>query len=492
MRRLLLLLALALPLHADLWGKLEQGPYAVGLTQWERYDHARLFRTPRKLDGTPRSGELARPIRVTIWYPAEKSNAKRLTFGDYADMIASEATFAPVSDAQKKAAEDAFFRSPLLNTLNAEQRAAMRALSSRAVRDAKPVAGKFPLILYSLGSNLISQVTPEYLASHGYVVVSAPRLGAFAGLPQDNRDGLDLETKLRDIDFLLNAIADFPQVDANNIGAVGFSAGGRWALAAAMKYPTVRAVVSLDSVMLFEDPTTAAWRTMTHYDPDAVRVPVLHMVRAAFAKQENPKLWEAMRYADRTYMLFEDPDLDHWDFQSLGYATALAGARGAKAEKVSNHFHTVTRQTLAFLNANLKGGAYKAEGGDRITHLAAQPAPMRLAEFLGALQEENANAAIAAYRGGAPLPEQALNLAGYNLLAGGRIAEAIAVFTMNAESYPTSANTLDSLADAYLAAGNREKAIELAKKANELLAKETAITPERRAAVQASIDAKLR
>ena len=493
MRRLLVLLALAVPLHADLWGKLEPGPYAAGITQWAKYDHSRPFRTARKLDSTPRTGETARPIRVTIWYPAEKSDAKPLTFADYTDMLAGEANFGPLTAERKQRGEDALFRFPLLlNTITPEQRAKMRTLSSRAVRDAKPIAGKFPLILYSLGSNIIAGITPEYLASHGYVVVSAPRLGAFSGFPQDNRDALDLETKLRDMDFLLNVIPDFPQADLTNIGTVGFSAGGRWALAAAMKNENVRAVLSLDSVMLFNDATNAAWRTLPHFDLDAVRVPVLHMVRSEFAKQEDPKMWEAMRYADRTYVLFEDPALNHWDFQSLGFATALAGARGNDLPKIEALFESVTRQTLAFLDAHLKGGAEYKPLGDKVTHLDAERAPMRLADFLGAIQEEGASAALAAYRGGAPLPENVVNLAGYLLVANGRAGEAIAVFTQNAESYPASSNALDSLADAYVAIGNLAKAKEVAMKANELLAKETGLTPERRAAIQASIDGKLK
>src|SRR5215212_7977840 len=133
------------------------------------------------LDGAPRSGERARPIRVSVWYPAAASDAAPLTFGDYADMAAGETRFGPLTDEQKRRGEDALFSAPLLNTVTREQRARLRTMRSRAVRDAKPAAGRFPLILYSLGSAALAHVTPEYLASHGYVVVQAPRAGASAG-----------------------------------------------------------------------------------------------------------------------------------------------------------------------------------------------------------------------------------------------------------------------------------------------------------------------
>jgi dienelactone hydrolase len=495
---LIVALLLALPLNAQsLWGDLEPGPYTPGFTQWERYDYSRPYRSARTLEGAPRTGERARPIRISIWYPAQQSDAATLTFGDYADMLGAEARFGVVSAEEQRRAEETFFAFPLLNTLKPEQRAKMRTFTSRAVREAKPAGGKFPVILYSLGSTAIAHATPEYLASHGYVVVQTPRLGAYAGLPQDSRDGLDLEAKLRDMDFMLNAIREWRQADTQNLGTIGFSAGGRWALAAAMKNPDVKAVVSLDSVMLFTDAVSAAWRTMPHFNLDAVRAPVLHMTRTEFAKQDDMKMWEAMRYADRTYVEFTEPSLDHWDFQSLGYATALAGARGEHASKVSEVYHAVSRQTLAFLDAHLKGKSFKASG-PKVTHTAALPAPVTAAEFLNAIDEEGARGAIDTYRkqwkqrGTPPVAEPVVNAAGYVLLFSGRAKEGVELLKLNVEAFPNSANAHDSLADAYVAIGDRTNALAMTKKAAELLPLEKDISPERRGAIQGSIDAKLR
>jgi len=475
---------------ASLWGNLDAGPHAVGFTQLERYDASRPYRTARTLDGRPRSGERARPIVASIWYPAVASDAKPLTFGDYVDISARET----------RAGEQALFAFGLLNRATPEQRAQLRPLPSHAVRDAKPAAGKFPLILYSLGSAALAHVTPEYLASHGYVVVQSPRVGASAGFPPDFGDALDLDNKLRDMDFLLNVMRnDFPQADVHTLGAIGFSAGGRWALAAAMKNADVRAVVSLDSVMLFNDPVAAAWQRMPHYNLDAVRVPVLHLVRSDFARQEDPKLWEAMRYADRTYMLFDEPALDHWDFQSIGYALTLAGLRAADAPKISAAFDSFNRMTLAFLDAQLKGRSFtpKDQPGVKVTRLAAQRAPVSAAELMNALDEDGVDAAIAAYRdawksrGEPPVPEAIVNLAGYTLLGTARAADGVKLFALNAEAYPKSANVYDSLADAYLAIGDRAKAVELAKKALALLDAD-ALTPERKAAIRGSAEQKLK
>jgi len=57
---------------------------------------------------------------------------------------------------------------------------------------------------------------------------------------------------------------------------------------------------------------------------------------------------------------------------------------------------------------------------------------------------------------------------GYDMLTMKRMSDAIAVFLQNAEDYPQSWNTWDSLAEAYMDHGENEKAIEDYRKSLEL------------------------
>jgi len=61
--------------------------------------------------------------------------------------------------------------------------------------------------------------------------------------------------------------------------------------------------------------------------------------------------------------------------------------------------------------------------------------------------------------------ESDINGFGYSLLRRKQVNEAIAVLKLNVEAYPQSANVYDSLAEAYLISGDREKAIENYRKA---------------------------
>ena len=64
--------------------------------------------------------------------------------------------------------------------------------------------------------------------------------------------------------------------------------------------------------------------------------------------------------------------------------------------------------------------------------------------------------------------EERINTVGYGLLQRQKIKEAIAIFKANVEMYPQSANTYDSLAEAYMANGDKEQAILNYKKSLEL------------------------
>jgi tetratricopeptide (TPR) repeat protein len=70
--------------------------------------------------------------------------------------------------------------------------------------------------------------------------------------------------------------------------------------------------------------------------------------------------------------------------------------------------------------------------------------------------------------GQAAFPEFNLNDLGYALLRTGKPAEAIAVFELNVDAFPQSANTHDSLGEAYAAAGDIPRAIASYEKSLEL------------------------
>ena len=61
--------------------------------------------------------------------------------------------------------------------------------------------------------------------------------------------------------------------------------------------------------------------------------------------------------------------------------------------------------------------------------------------------------------------EDQLNKVGYALINAGKVVDAIKIFQLLIAEFPNSANPYDSLAETYLALGNKEQAIEFYQKA---------------------------
>lgn len=106
-----------------------------------------------------------------------------------------------------------------------------------------------------------------------------------------------------------------------------------------------------------------------------------------------------------------------------------------------------------------------------------RPKPMTLAEELGAAYRSGGiDSALALYdelrerfygRGAYDFGEDALNNFGYDVLEQDATL-AIQIFTLNTEMFPESSNAFDSLAEAYMTAGDNEAAIRYYTKSLEL------------------------
>ncbi len=102
-----------------------------------------------------------------------------------------------------------------------------------------------------------------------------------------------------------------------------------------------------------------------------------------------------------------------------------------------------------------------------------QPVPMDGSVLVGMVKEGKVNEALSriekdkkAFSGWRIFDEEAMNDAGYYLLLEKKDTDgAIKIFELNTREYPDSPNTFDSLAEAYLLAGNRSEGIKYYRKA---------------------------
>jgi tetratricopeptide (TPR) repeat protein len=103
-------------------------------------------------------------------------------------------------------------------------------------------------------------------------------------------------------------------------------------------------------------------------------------------------------------------------------------------------------------------------------------APPTEEKFLRVLEQQGFEQAVKLYNEyRAKDPQQPIfsedflnRLVGYKLINEKRFAQAIEIFKLNVEAYPTSANAYDSLGEAYMLSGNKEMAIKFYEKSVEL------------------------
>src|SRR5215831_4339833 len=233
------------------------GRFPVGLKVVNQYDPSRKFpATPDRPEAYGRQG--SRPLQTLIWYPALESSSKPMTIEDYVELADREIHFdAPDQEHNK-------WRRRLKSSFD---------ISLWAVRDAKPVEQRYPIVIYAPGDSSIAWENAdlcEYLASHGYVVLASPSMGASTRDMTDDLEGIDAQA--RDISFLITYAKTLPDTDVSEVAVVSWSWGGISSMFAAARDSQIDALVSMDGSMRYY-PGLVASAGEIH--PDQLKMPLL-------------------------------------------------------------------------------------------------------------------------------------------------------------------------------------------------------------------------
>lgn len=472
---LLLVSTASFPMNAQSfldWKHLAPGPHAVGFRAVAAVDPTRSFGEAKDLLGAERPQQARRPIQITLWYPAQPvSKPHYMTYGDYVALTEWEQGPEHSTASGRAAALQAFIQigEPKPTT---EQRAAFDRLFASpvwAIRNAAPAPGRHPAVVLGPGGNSPStdnSVMAEYLASHGYVVVSCPSLGTESRKPTFDGGGPGdaevMDTCTRDLEFLMGYLQDLDLVDPTHIGTAGFSWGGITNVLLAMKDSRVKAVISLDDAMDRMDIATA--RRFPRFQAERLRAPLLVLVSETSAKaaDSDPSFCAKAIHGDTWQAIL--PGLQHGDFCAL---YGLLGSRLALErdwKTCQAGYETICRLSLDFLDAHLKGhgGAWHTlvQETTRVTFRAAVPPPPRPGQFLELLNTAGPTHALALFRevrkrypAYIPCREAEFHRLGLRLLKTGEIQESIAVFTLGTEAYPALPGSHEHLAEALQATG---------------------------------------
>jgi hypothetical protein len=465
----------------------QPGKYAVGLKVVDQYDFSRTYRPKIDAEGKPTVGERARPLQTLVWYPAEKSGRTPMTVGDYRELLATETSFdKPNQSPDWKQWVDGM--EPTLGN------------SLWAVRDAKAVAGKFPVVIYAPSFSSMAWENAdlcEYLASHGYVVVASPDMGATSRGMTPDLMGIDAQA--RDISFLIGYAQTLPNTDMSEIAVAGFSWGGISNLFAAARDNRIDALVALDGSMRY---SPGLVKDSGYVHPEEMTVPLLFFTQGEISLEdqakdftskggEGPNVLNAWTHGD--LITVDDMALVHTEHSSMFQRNEQVWKRYASYHKGDYSradgmvgYGWAARYTLAFLDAYLKHDdaamaflkKTPAENGVpphmmTVDFRAAKGWPATFEELRwqaghnGFDHLDEAYAAMKKEKADFKVEESAMYDWATELQGDGHLAEAVEVLKLNVTMYPESSNGYETLGEAQEKAGQKVEAVESYKKALE-------------------------
>ena len=270
-----------------------------------------------------------------------------------------------------------------------------------------------------------------------------------------------------DVDAAFTFLSSVAGVDKNRIGAAGASCGVNQAAQLARRHPEVRTLVLLSGGI---EPDAR------EYIRNASAMPIL-----TAGSLDDGNAVQTMQWISGWS---RHPASRFVEYKAAGHGTDMfaveAGLQPAMLDWFDTHLKTAS-STLP---------APTGTAGAKTTVLD---------EFWSALASTNGVAKARAIYDDTRkkdkklllFPESELNLFGYQVLREGRAKDAIVIFQMNVDEYPASANTYDSLSDAYLEDGNTAEALRLAEKAIQVLATDKTTPEDFKQRIRESAEAKI-
>lgn len=297
--------------------------------------------------------------------------------------------------------------------------------------------------------------------------------GESDGTPQEKATPQQAQAQAQkwpgDIDVAFNYLTSQPGVKPDIIGVGGASCGVTNSLQVALRHPK-----QVKSLVLLSGPADLAGRRFLR---QTSQLPVL----AAIADDDEfPPSNEA---TELIFSLSSNPGN-----RFLRYAK---GGHGAEIFKVHPELRTAIVDWYVTTLIKTPGHApaakerWQAPPTVQMLALIDQPGGTKeAADKLAQARKADPSAVL--------FPEAMVNLMGYEHLQAGDTQAAVDILKLNATAFPDSPNVYDSLADAYLAAGEKDLARQNAKKAIELLASDTNEPEARRNAIRDSAEQKLK
>jgi dienelactone hydrolase len=316
----------------------------------------------------------------------------------------------------------------------------------------------------------------ESLAATGISVLAFDYrgFGESGGTPHDKltpqqENKIQTETWPGDIDVAFQYLLAQPGVNRERIGAGGASCGVENAVQLARRHPEVK------SLVLLAGPTDREGRLFVQ---SSTNLPIFTSAADDDPFGPQPLLMQWL------FSISQNPSSRFAHYTSGGHAAEMFAVQKELPGIIATWFSaTLTRKP---------GLVPKTNGSPLAPQVLST---LALIDQTGGALADQVGKTLAADRQlgdqTPPFPEVIVNQLGYEHLQLGDLKGAVEIMKLNVAAYPNSPNAYDSLSDAYLAAGQKDLALQNAKEAIALLANDTAENEQRRNDIRDSAQEKI-
>ncbi len=338
-----------------LWNGIESGEYNVGFRVIDYWDKSRNV-VPKYGENGEVNEDRFFPIQISVWYPTDQNwNAdKGMPFKEYFYLTGAKNDFKRPAGETKEKAMDIFFNFTNYGAkieLTKEQLSEIGKESSAALKDAQPNRETFPVIIAGHDGGVWKGTTlNEFLASHGFVVISTGLLSQSSSMIGSNPQAV-LQRRIRTFELIRKMLPDFDFADESRIGLLGMNADGMTAILYQMKNGEADVVVNIDG---WDGKNNGGCfvSNSIYFNPESFTIPFLEFHQHEETDREplqlNKTIFGSLKSLDKSSYVITD--FGH------AYLTGNTIAVPNLDKSVVEKYQFMFSKILDVFNSNLKSG----------------------------------------------------------------------------------------------------------------------------------------
>lgn len=305
-----------------------------------------------------------RPIDIDVWYPAQVNTTDTtLLFKNLFGLLLTRSDFYTGTPAPEGILNQ--IAQSFCTNFHCSDTTRLLNYKTSSHPNAKPINGKFPLIIYlSSFNSMCYENFPlfEMLTNNGYVVISINSIGRYPGDMTMKND--DMMQQVFDAIASVNYLKTNPEINFSKIGIIGYSWGGLAGAILQNKISNVKCLISFDGSEFHhygqakeEDADFEGIKNNENFKQMFVKVPYLRLESSPSIKSsEKDSVYNFSQKLAGEKSIFKIDSAEHQDFSCLPFIVRTSGDC-----QTHSYYTTITKLTIAYLNDHFKNANSFAE-----------------------------------------------------------------------------------------------------------------------------------